>query len=524
MIAYQVTAALIGLSIGGLILWLVRKNHLHGPYATWWIAAAIGAIFLGFFSEIVNPVARILGVFYPPLLGIILVMGAVLFKLLYNDIDRTRREFLIRALSQRVVELERRALNSRGIPNSSYIFEKFRNERILHIGKGLPSSPGGIEKYVGDLLEVSKRLGSIMGAVVHKNHAKLFGNPPFHEVINENVFVASSYGSLLYAPLSPFFSRVLNRAIDTFRPTVLHIHLPNTSAFFCLFSRRARRIPWTVHWHADVDPWALDWRMQLLYPLYRPFEQAILRRARSVIATSQHYLESSEPLARWRYKCEVIPLGLDSQRLDSVPPAKRIQLASLWKPGFPIRLLAVGRLTYYKGFNVLLEAMAKTPSAQLIIVGAGAEYARLKRQVAWLGLEERVSLVGYRDDEFVHTMMQTASALCVPSLDRSEAFGIVALEAMIYKCPVVASDIPGSGLGWVVSHCSTSKLVLPNDSFSLAAALDSLWAEGGDARQTTSSDSQHRSFESESEISRFILDSSRVSVGSEAKAFRAVVE
>jgi hypothetical protein len=97
-------------------------------------------------------------------------------------------------------------------------------------------------------------------------------------------------------------------------------------------------------------------------------------------------------------------------------------------------------------------------------------------------------------------------------------------EVKLPQIPAKLPDIPGSGLGWVVSHCSTSKLVLPNDSFSLAAALNSLWAEGGDARQTTSSEGHHKSFESESEISRFILDSSRVGVGSEAKAFRAVAE
>jgi hypothetical protein len=106
MIAYQVTAALIGLLIGGLILWLVRKNHLHGPYAIWWILVAIGVISLGLFPQAVNPVARWLGVNYPPILVIVLALAALLVKVLTMDLERTRQEVMLRRLIQRLAMLE----------------------------------------------------------------------------------------------------------------------------------------------------------------------------------------------------------------------------------------------------------------------------------------------------------------------------------------------------------------------------------------------------------------------------------
>jgi hypothetical protein len=106
MIAYQVTAALIGLSIGGLILWLVRKNHLHGPYAIWWILVAVGVILLGLFPQAVNPVASWLGVNYPPILAIILALAALLVKVLTMDLERTRQEVMLRRLAQRLAMLE----------------------------------------------------------------------------------------------------------------------------------------------------------------------------------------------------------------------------------------------------------------------------------------------------------------------------------------------------------------------------------------------------------------------------------
>jgi hypothetical protein len=106
MIAYQFTAALIGLSIGGLILWLVRKNHLHGPYAIWWILVAMGVILLGLFPQSVNPVAQWLGVSYPPILVNVLALAALLVKVLTMDLERTRQEVMLRRLAQRLAMLE----------------------------------------------------------------------------------------------------------------------------------------------------------------------------------------------------------------------------------------------------------------------------------------------------------------------------------------------------------------------------------------------------------------------------------
>jgi hypothetical protein len=108
MIAYQVTAALIGVSIGGLILWLVRKNHLHGPYAIWWILVAAGVILLGIFPQLVNPVAFWLGVSYPPILAIVLALAALLVKVLTMDLERTRQEVMLRRIAQRLAMLEGR--------------------------------------------------------------------------------------------------------------------------------------------------------------------------------------------------------------------------------------------------------------------------------------------------------------------------------------------------------------------------------------------------------------------------------
>ena len=106
MIAYQWTAAFIGLAIAIVILWLVRRHHLHGPYAIWWILVASGVLIVSLFSEWLNPVASLLGISYAPILPLILALGAVLVKILTMDLERTRQEVALRRMAQRLGMLE----------------------------------------------------------------------------------------------------------------------------------------------------------------------------------------------------------------------------------------------------------------------------------------------------------------------------------------------------------------------------------------------------------------------------------
>jgi glycosyltransferase involved in cell wall biosynthesis len=86
-------------------------------------------------------------------------------------------------------------------------------------------------------------------------------------------------------------------------------------------------------------------------------------------------------------------------------------------------------------------------------------------------LEDRVSLRGDIDDETLRGLYATSHCLCLPSLERTEAFGMVLLEAMHYGLPIVASDVKGSGVGWVAAKSPYCFLVPPGDASALAEAL-----------------------------------------------------
>jgi len=260
-----------------------------------------------------------------------------------------------------------------------------------------------------------------------------------------------------------------------FRPDVLHLHLPNPSAFWALKSHRARAIPWVVHWHSDVTGTGLDAKLKLFYPFYRPFEQALLKRANVVIATSPPYLASSRALARWRGKCRVIPLGLDSARIapEEVPGAC---LGDQWCCDDKLRVLAVGRLSRYKGFDVLIRAATAVDDVEVVIAGEGKERRRLERLLPD-GSPGRIRLVGAVDNAVRNGLMADCDVLCMPSINRAEAFGLSLVEAMAAGKPQIATRVAGSGMDWVVEEDRTGWLVPPGDVDGLAGLLRRLVGE-----------------------------------------------
>lgn len=340
--------------------------------------------------------------------------------------------------------------------------------RVLHVGKFYAPQRGGIERHVQDLAEWQVAHGIDARVLVHQPAGRWRGVRA--RVGDVEVTRAGCIAAPLYAPISPGFPLQLAAALQRQQPQVLHLHLPNPSCFALLASPAARRIPWLIHWHADISPDAKDPRLHLAYRLYRPFEQAVLARAAAIVATSQPYLDASTALAPWRAKAHVVPLGLR--------PAPDGTAAGIdWPAGDGLRLLAVGRLSYYKGFDVLLDAMAllrdrlRGGLPRLLLVGDGEHAGRLREHAGRLALHDLIRFTGAVDDMALLAAYASADAFVLPSLDRSEAFGLVLLEAMRAGLPVIASRIAGSGVIDVVADGVNGELVPPGDAAALADVL-----------------------------------------------------
>lgn len=348
--------------------------------------------------------------------------------------------------------------------------------RVLHIGKFFAPFSGGIENFMLDLIRACASKDVLQAAIVHQTPGRSGVDEAYAEVHGlEELQRVPTVGQLIYAPVSPGFRGEVDRLIERFRPDVLHVHVPNTSAFGLLFSRRARRIPWIVHWHSDVVGPGLDARLKLLYPAYRPLEQALLRRAALVITTSPPYLASSRALAPWHGKCRVIPLGLDPAR---VAPVESEVDADDWPVDGRLRVLAVGRLTRYKGMQVLIRAASDVPQVGVNIVGDGAERRRLERAIPAADAG-RIRLLGGLDDAARNRLLDGCDVLCLPSINRAEAFGMALLEAMASGKPTIGTRVPGSGMDWVVEEGRTGWMVDPGDVRGLGRLLQLLVSHRG---------------------------------------------
>jgi glycogen(starch) synthase len=130
-------------------------------------------------------------------------------------------------------------------------------------------------------------------------------------------------------------------------------------------------------------------------------------------------------------------------------------------------VLFVGRLVYEKGAHVLINAIPKILTkvdAKFVVVGSGYMKEQLSNIVKSMGLEQKVLFTGFLDEETLLKLQKCADVSVVPSL--FEPFGIVALEAMAAKSPVVVSDT--GGLSEIVEHDVTGVKVYPNNPDSLA--------------------------------------------------------
>ena len=109
----QITSAFIGVLLAGAILYLVRRDHLHGSYALWWLAVAAAILVLGVFPPAIDWLGRVTGISYPPVLPIIVGIGMILIRMLRTDIDRSRQERQLRRMAQKLAILEQELVAAR---------------------------------------------------------------------------------------------------------------------------------------------------------------------------------------------------------------------------------------------------------------------------------------------------------------------------------------------------------------------------------------------------------------------------
>jgi glycosyltransferase involved in cell wall biosynthesis len=341
--------------------------------------------------------------------------------------------------------------------------------KILQLAKFYPPELGGMESAVRELTDGLNSAGwSTDVLCAHRSwRTTRERGTGGHQVVR-----AGSLGMLLSTSMSPALVRETMRQAPAY--DIVHVHMPNPmSALALRIARPAAKL--VVHWHSDVI------RQRLALRSYEPLQRWLLRRADRVITTSLAYANASAALAPWLAKVEVVPLGIG----DNANRSQRDRVVALRAlyPGKRI-VFALGRMAYYKGFDVLVEAAAVLPEDTIVLIGGAGELLdRHRARAAALGLGGRVSFVGPIADDDLMTYHAAADVFCMPSIERAEAFGVAMLEAMAAGRPVVASDIPGSGVPWINAEGVSGYNVTPGHAPALAAALRHVLADPALARR-----------------------------------------
>ncbi len=336
--------------------------------------------------------------------------------------------------------------------------------KILHVYKDYEPVIGGIENHIKMLAEAQVRRGHRVTVLA----TSLTRRPSVERRNGVLVVKVARLAHVASTPLSAALPRVLGRL----RADVTHLHFPYpVGEMAALSASRAPRL--VVTYHSDVV------RQAALLRLYRPLMHRVLRRADAIIATSPPYVESSAVLRAYRARVHVVPLGIHVRLYDSANPARVAGLLGEWSPDGAPLLLFVGKLRYYKGLDVLLRAVPHLERGRVLVVGGGPERPRLDALSETLGLGDRVHFLGaLADDEALalrHAVRASGGLFVLPATQRSEAFGMVLLEAMAAGLPLVTTEL-GTGTSWVNQDGITGGVVPANDPLALAQTLNRLLA------------------------------------------------
>lgn len=333
--------------------------------------------------------------------------------------------------------------------------------RVLHVGKFYPPARGGMEKVLQVLCEAER--ATVDSRVLVANET----TQTVHDVVNgvpvARVSSLKKVGAVAVCPTFPYWMRKLDA-------DVMVVHEPNPVAIVA--HAMARPAAPLIFWvHAEVVRPA--WRYKAFY---RPFLLRMLRRASRIVVASPQVASLASELQPFREKCVVIPYALDpDQHAVSGALAARVQAIRAESP-LPM-VLFVGRLVPYKGVDVLLRALVNV-KARAVIVGDGPLRESLEQLATDLGVAEQVRFAGNAAPEELTALYNACDLFVLPSVTRAEAFGMVQIEAMSCRKPVVCTDLP-SGVPWVNQHGVTGLVVPPSDPAALKESIMTLLADAG---------------------------------------------
>ncbi len=339
--------------------------------------------------------------------------------------------------------------------------------RVTMVNKYYPPHLGGIEYHLRDLAEaLAAREDTHVRAIVANSL-----DERLEETVNGvQVVRLPRWREYSSTPIIRGMSARLRAeargelAPDGGKPDLFHLHFPYPWGEYSWLRARTG-VPTVVTYHSDIV------RQKVALEFYKPYLRRMLHEVDLILASSPNMVEHSPFLAEVSHKCRVVPFGIDVEKFASTPAVERRAAELRHGHDRPI-VLFVGRLIYYKGAEVLVRAMAGV-DADLVMIGSGPLERALQELAAEMKVADRITFLGGQPLDELVAWYHAADVFCLPSIARSEAFGLVQLEAHAAGTPVVSTDLT-TGVPFVNQNEETGLVVPPDDPRALGEALRTL--------------------------------------------------
>ncbi|EQB63735.1 MAG: Glycosyl transferase group 1 [candidate division Zixibacteria bacterium RBG-1] len=247
---------------------------------------------------------------------------------------------------------------------------------------------------------------------------------------------------------------------------VIHVHWVVPHFWFGFLARLVSQAPIVSTFYGVELRW-----VKTKVSALKPFLKWSIKSSDKIIAISQDTYKAVVDL--YNREVEIIPYGVSLSEKDW---SREKSLAK------PRSILFVGRLVERKGARYLIEAfgrIVKDTQAQLVIVGQGPEKEKLQKLAKEKNLDDKIIFAGFVDDESLKNYYQNCSVFVLPAITDekgdTEGLGVVLIEALSYKKPVVASNV--GGITDIVIDKKTGILVPEKNSDELAMALKKILAD-----------------------------------------------
>lgn len=327
--------------------------------------------------------------------------------------------------------------------------------KVLQINKKYLPWVGGVEKVVRDICVSLKDKIEIKALVASDTRQKKVER--YEDICVTRLPMLFTLGN---TPISLSLISELKKL----KANIYHFHHPYPwgDISYLIAKPKGKVI---VTYHSDIV------KQKFLLKVYEPFMMRFLSQADKIVATSPRMIEYSPILQKFKDKCIAIPLGIESEKFDTinVDPVKVADLRQRYGPNI---VLFVGRLIYYKGIEYLIEAIRKV-NANLVIIGSGPLKEQLVKQARTIGVKNRIFFIDKLSDEELPEYYHACDVFTLPSIERTEAFGIVQLEAMASGKPVISTNLT-TGVPFVNKDSETGFVVKPKSPVELSKAINCL--------------------------------------------------